>query len=176
MQRSLFHLIREDWTANEKNWKTRLILILFRIAHACARGSSLVRMMTLPILVGYRVFVEWLLCVELPAKTQVGGGLRIYHGHALVVNDHTIIGRNCILRHCTTIGCALLPDDTQGPSPVIGDNVELGSNVCIIGGIHIGDGAQLGAGTVVVKDVPAGAVVVGNPARIIRRREPSGLH
>jgi putative colanic acid biosynthesis acetyltransferase WcaB len=68
----------------------------------------------------------------------------------------------------------MLPNGEQGPSPVIGDNVEIGSNVVIIGDISIGDGAIVGAGSVVTKDVPAHAVVVGNPARIIKFKDQVG--
>lgn len=52
---------------------------------------------------------------------------------------------------------------------VIGDNVTLGGNVTIIGPVHIGNNVIVGAGSVVVKDVPDNCIVAGNPARIIRR-------
>ena len=55
-----------------------------------------------------------------------------------------------------------------GGSPVIGDNVNIGSNSCIIGELSIGDNVIIGAGSVVVKDVPSNVVVAGNPAKIIR--------
>lgn len=51
---------------------------------------------------------------------------------------------------------------------MIGDNVSLGCNVTIIGGVHIGNNVTIGAGSVVVKDVPDNCVVAGNPAKIIR--------
>ena len=54
--------------------------------------------------------------------------------------------------------------------PVLGDGVDVGANSVIIGAIKIGDRAVIGAGAVVVKDVPPGAVVAGNPARVIGRR------
>lgn len=62
-----------------------------------------------------------------------------------------------------------MEDGSQGPSPVIGDNVDIGANVVIIGGICIGDNVVIGVGSVVTKDVPKGSVVVGNPARIIKQ-------
>jgi putative colanic acid biosynthesis acetyltransferase WcaB len=114
--------------------------------------------------------------VELRASTQVGSGFKIEHGYSLVINDHAIIGKNVHVRHCTTIGCVKLPDGSQGPSPVIEDDVEIGANVCIIGGIHVGRGSIIGAGSVVTKDVPSGAVMVGNPARIVRRKEAIADH
>ena len=51
---------------------------------------------------------------------------------------------------------------------MIGNNVSLGCNVTIIGGVHIGNNVTIGAGAVVVKDVPDNAVVVGNPAKILK--------
>lgn len=60
--------------------------------------------------------------------------------------------------------------DDSAPKTVIGDDVWIGANVIIPGGIHIGTGAIVAGGAVVVKDVPPYAVVGGNPARIIRYR------
>jgi putative colanic acid biosynthesis acetyltransferase WcaB len=146
-----------------------LILFWFRLAHVFAvRKGSVIWWLGLPVMVSYRVVVEYILCVELRARTRVGSGLKIEHGYSLVVNDQTVIGSNVHLRHCITIGCVKLSDGSQGPSPVIGDNVEVGANTVILGGIHIGENAKIGAGSVVVKDVPANAVVVGNPARVVR--------
>ncbi|MDO5463801.1 MAG: DapH/DapD/GlmU-related protein [Akkermansia sp.] len=52
---------------------------------------------------------------------------------------------------------------------LVGDNVEIGANVTIIGGVKIGNNSVIGAGSVVVKDVPANCVVAGNPAKIIKK-------
>lgn len=52
--------------------------------------------------------------------------------------------------------------------PIIGDNVSLGCNVTIIGGVHIGNNVTVGAGSVVVKDIPDNCIVAGNPAKVIR--------
>ena len=114
--------------------------------------------------------MEWLLSVELPAKTTVGEGLVIRHGHALVINDNTIIGKNVTVRHSTTIGNK---GEFGKECPTIGDGVDIGSNVVIIGGISIGSHAVIGAGAVVIKDVPPYAIVVGNPALQIGTIEPN---
>jgi putative colanic acid biosynthesis acetyltransferase WcaB len=116
----------------------------------------------------YQLVAEWVLGVELPWDTQVGPNFQLQHGLGLVVNHETIIGESCILRHSTTIGNKRMTDGSYSSSPKIGNNVEIGSNVVILGSITIGDNAVIGAGSVVVKDVPEGAVVVGNPARVIR--------
>ncbi len=155
-----------DWKRNSRNIKGRLVLAAFRIANL-AKKNKLLFVLLLPHLILYRLVVEWFLNVELPWKTLVGKGLIIYHGHALVVNDNTEIGENCTLRHCVTIGNKQLKDGTYSKCPVIGNNVDIGSNVCIIGPIIIGDNIKIGAGSVVVKDIPSNSIVAGNPAKII---------
>jgi putative colanic acid biosynthesis acetyltransferase WcaB len=157
-----------DWEANRGNPKGQLILALFRLAHAIRALPDPWWLLGAPYLVFYRLQVEWVLGVELRYKTKIGAGLRLFHAQALVVHEGTIIGRNCILRQSTTIGSKTLRDGAESGCPVLGDGVDVGSNAVILGPIKIGDGALIGAGSVVVKDIPAKAVVAGNPARIIR--------
>lgn len=157
----------QDWQRNSKNIKGRLVLIGFRLSNLATKNKVLF-LLLIPHLILYRVLVEWFLGIELPWKTRVGKGLAIYHGHALVINDGSIIGENCTLRHCTTIGNKQLSDGGFSNCPVIGDNVDIGSNVCIIGPIKVGDNVFVGAGSVVIKDVPSNSVVVGNPARVVK--------
>lgn len=159
----------QDWKNNPRNIKGRLIMIGYRFSNLASR-NRLLFVILIPQLVIYRVVVEWLLGVELPYKTTIKGGLTLYHGQALVINDGTVIGSNCTLRHSTTIGTKQFQDGTYSKCPVIGDNVDIGSNVCIIGDITIGDNVKIGAGSVLVKDVPAGCTVVGNPARILPKK------
>jgi putative colanic acid biosynthesis acetyltransferase WcaB len=98
---------------------------------------------------------------------KIGEGFQIFHGaSSTIVSPSTIIGKNVSLRQNTTIGAKGF--DGEDDSPVIEDNVTIGPNSCIIGGIRVGTGAVIGAGAVVVKDVPQYSVVVGNPARVIK--------
>lgn len=162
--------LRKDFGANPSNAKAKLLLIGFRTVHVFAVRKSThpwLWVCALPLMAAYRVIFEWILGMELPARTQVGAGLTVMHGQGLVVNYNAVIGQGCTLRQCTTIGCKVLPNGESGPSPILGDNVDVGSNVVILGGIKLGNGCVVGAGSVVVRDVPSGAVVVGNPARII---------
>ena len=79
------------------------------------------------------------------------------------VHPDAVIGRNCVLIQGVTIGYR------SGPisAPTLGDDVMFGANACALGPIHIGDGARIGAGAVVLQDVPAGASAVGVPARVV---------
>lgn len=92
---------------------------------------------------------------------KMKGGFLLAHPYATILNAESI-GENFSCRHCTTLGAK------QNGRPIIGDNVNLGANVTIIGNVHIGNNVTVGAGSVVVKDVPDNCVVAGNPAKVIR--------
>jgi serine O-acetyltransferase len=109
--------------------------------------------------------VETFTGISLPHEAQIGGGLRIHHFGNIFINPSVVMGRNCTLRHGVTIGNRV----ADGPVPFIGDDVEFGAYAQVLGGVRIGNGAKIGAMTVVLKDVPNGCTVVGNPARIINR-------
>ena len=92
-------------------------------------------------------------------------GLKIYHYGSIIVNPKSKIGKNCTMHGNCCIGSkGTFPDD----SPVIGDNVDIGQNAQILGGITVADGVKIGAGAVVTKSiVEPGVTVAGIPARII---------
>ena len=160
----------QDWAANAESTKSQVILVAFRAAQRALVGSALPRPVAKVVVTGYKVLTTWVLGVELPPETQVGPALRLIHPQGIVVNGQTRIGAGVIVRANTTIGNVIAADGTVTASPVIGDRVELGANVVVVGPVRIGDGARVGAGAVVIRDVPAGAVAVGNPARILPDR------
>ncbi len=99
--------------------------------------------------------------IQIEPDTEIGEGIRFPHYGCIVINHESIIGKNCTIMQGVTIG-----RNVKG-SPEIGNNVLIGANATIIGKLKIGNMACIGAGSVVTKDIPEKAVVVGNPARII---------
>ncbi len=167
---SAIETILQDWSANRRNPKAQLFLASFRLAQMIRNGGRISFILGVPYLLFHRIFFEWLWGIELPWGTKVGKGLRIFHGVGLVVNDRSIIGEGVILRHCTTLGVKETGEFGTGEAPKIGNYVDIGSNTVILGGVTVGDYAVIGAGAVIVEDIPDGAIVVGNPGRIIKYR------
>lgn len=158
--------IFQDWNANKGYFKGKIVLIAFRTA-VWARSNKFLIVLFCWYLLFYRVFVEWFMGIELSWNLKAGKGLRLFHGQALIVNGFTVIGENCTLRHSTTIGNKGDIDD-EFNSPIIGNNVNIGAHVCIIGHITVGNNVKIGAGSIVVKSIPANCIVAGNPAQVIK--------
>lgn len=104
--------------------------------------------------------------IDIPTKTKVGYGFYIGHGMCIVINSGTIIGNNVNISQFTNIG-------TNNETPaIIGDNVWLGPTVCVVENVNIHTNASVGAGAVVIKDVPANGTVAGVPAKILNFDNP----
>lgn len=93
-----------------------------------------------------------------------GPGFVLVHAGGVVINGAVRGGERVHLEHQVTIGAE------RRQSPVLGSDVFVGAGAKIIGPVHVGDHARVGANAVVVRDVPARATVVGVPARVVRQR------
>lgn len=105
---------------------------------------------------------------DMARRLTIGGGLFVPHPTGIVVGADVVIGRNVSLLHQVTIG-RVRPETHTAPR--IGDGVYLSPGVKIMGDIAIGEGAMIGANSVVLNDIPPHTVAVGSPARAVKGKE-----
>ncbi|MHB1844637.1 MAG: serine O-acetyltransferase [Deltaproteobacteria bacterium] len=104
--------------------------------------------------------------VEIHPGARVGRGVFIDHGMGVVIGETAEVGDGCVLYKGVVLGGVSQARVRRHPR--LGSNVVVGSNACILGAIDVGVGARIGSGSVVIRDVPDNATVVGVPGRIVR--------
>jgi len=104
--------------------------------------------------------------VDIHPAATIGRRLVIDHGMGVVIGETSIIGDDVLLYHGVTLGSKT--GERGKRHPTIGNKVVIGAQATVLGNITVGDGALIGAGSVVVRDVAAGTTVVGNPARAVQ--------
>jgi len=104
--------------------------------------------------------------IEIHPGAKIGKELFIDHGMGVVIGETAEIGDHCVLYQGVTLGGT--GKDKGKRHPNLGDNVMVGSGAKILGPITVGSGSKVGAGAVVLKDVPDNCVAVGVPARIVK--------
>lgn len=108
--------------------------------------------------------------VEIHPGATIADGVFIDHGMGVVIGETAVIDEGCIIYKGVVLGGTTLERRIRHPH--LHRNVIVGSNACVLGAIDIGEGARIGSASVVIKDVPAGATVVGVPGRIVTDRRP----
>jgi serine O-acetyltransferase len=137
---------------------------LHRIAHSFYLG----RWYTTARLISH--FNRWFTGIEIHPGARIGRRLFIDHGMGVVIGETTEIGDDCLIYKGVVLGGTTL--EKKKRHPTLRNRVIVGSNATVLGAITIGDGARIGSGSVVVKDVPSGATVVGVPGRIVESLTP----
>ncbi|MDH5174644.1 MAG: serine O-acetyltransferase [Elusimicrobiota bacterium] len=107
---------------------------------------------------------RWITGVEIHPGATIGRKFFIDHGMGVVIGETTEIGNNCLLYQGVVLGGTSL--EKKKRHPTLGDNVVVGAGATLLGAIKVGDSARIGAGSVVLTDVPPKATVVGIPGRI----------
>lgn len=158
----------QDWKVNRGSLKGQIVMVLFRLAKL-VKSNIIFNVLFFWYLLLYRFFIEWILNIGIHWNVKAGRGLKLNRGYGSVISGDTVIGENCTIRHFTTITNKVAEDGSSGKSPKIGNNVDIGVNVVIIGDVVIGDNVTIGAGTVVTKSIEANSVMVGNPARLLKK-------
>jgi len=105
--------------------------------------------------------------IEIHPAAKLGPGLFIDHGMGVVIGETAEVGENVTLLQGVTLGGTSLKREKRHPT--LGNNVVVGAGAKIIGAFKIGDGSRIGAGSVVVREVPTNSVVVGVPGRVTYR-------
>jgi serine O-acetyltransferase len=110
---------------------------------------------------------------DIHPAAQIGRRFTIDHGIGVVIGGTAIIGDDCLIYQNVTLGMTGKHGGKRHPT--LGNGVLIGANATVLGNITIGDNARVGAGSVVVHDVPNDVTVAGVPASIVRDRRSCGL-
>jgi serine O-acetyltransferase len=150
------------------SWAGVQALLAHRVAHAlCEAGAPLA-----PRAIAYAS--RAVTGVEIHPAARVGGDFFIDHGSGVVIGETAEIGERVTLYQGVTLGGTGFARGKRHPT--VEDDVTIGSGAKLLGPVTVGHGAKVGANTVVVKDVPPNATVVGNPGHPVRveGRRPEG--
>jgi len=142
------------------SWAGVQALLAHRAAHALLEAGVPV----LPRAIAY--LTRAVTGVEIHPAAAIGKEFFIDHGSGVVIGETAAIGNCVTLYQGVTLGGTGFQRGKRHPT--LGDNVTVGSGAKLLGPIAVGDGAKIGANTVVVEDVPPGATVVGNPGHPVR--------
>lgn len=117
-------------------------------------------------------FARALTGIEIHPGATIGRRVVIDHGMGVVIGETAVVGDDCLIYHGVTLGgkTAMARDEAVGRRhPVLGNRVAVGTGAAILGPVTIGDDAIIGALSVVLNDVPAGALAVGIPAVVKKK-------
>lgn len=109
--------------------------------------------------------MRFLTFIEIHPGAQIGKAFFIDHGDGVVIGETAVVGDHVILYHQVTLGGTGKQKGKRHPT--IGSHVIIGAGSKILGNLKVGEYCKIGAGTIVIHDVPEHSTVVGNPARVV---------
>ncbi len=151
-------------TQHYRGWD--LAIVLYRVSHSCTRLG----------IVGwpFAKMVHWIsravTSCDIDPRARIEKGVRVPHSVGVVIGETTTIGAGTIVMPGVVIGARVI-GDTYKRHADVGRNVLIGAGAKILGAVRVGDGAQIGANSVVLRDVPAGAKVFGIPATVAENKD-----
>jgi len=178
----LWAQIKEDWNAHGRDWTRPGFRAVAVHRFGVWRMGVRPKILRAPFSMLYRHWfrkVRNRYGIELPYTVALGRRVIIEHQSCIVLHGNCEIGDDCIIRQGCTLGNKSL--DRPLEAPRLGKCVNVGAGAKILGGVTIGDHAAIGANALVLVDVPAHAIAVGIPAKIILpkaaavRDEPAGV-
>ncbi len=107
--------------------------------------------------------------IEIHPGAEIGRGLFIDHGNGVIIGETAVIGDNVTMYQGVTLGGT--GKETGKRHPTVGNNVMISAGAKVLGSFKIGDNSKIGAGSVVLKEVPPNSTVVGVPGRVVKRNQ-----
>lgn len=172
-----FKNLREDVKAAKKNdpaaRNTLEILLTYSGVHALswyriARFFHKIKLKLLARMISQ--FARFLTGIEIHPAAKIEGGVFIDHGAGVVIGETAEVHKGTVIYQGVTLGGT--GKERGKRHPTIMENVTISAGAKVLGGFTVGEGAKIGAGAVVLREVPAYATVVGVPGRIVRIRPP----
>jgi len=136
-------------------------LLLYRVAHWLHHLG----LPFFPRLISH--IARFLTGIEIHPGAMIGQGVFIDHGMGVVIGETAIVGDGCLIYQGVTLGGT--GKETGKRHPTLGESVVVGAGAKVLGNLQIGNNVRIGAGSVVLRDVPADCTVVGVPGRIVYR-------
>lgn len=167
---SFWQLLREDLRTHESNPFEQGFWAVAVHRFGNWRMGFRWKLMRAPLTLVYRFLfklVEWTCGITLPYTTKLGRRVHIWHHSGMILHARSI-GDDVHIRHNTTFG--VVRRDQNRAIPIIEDRVDIGCGVSILGAVRVGADACIGAHSVVLSSVPAGATAAGIPARVLREK------
>lgn len=155
--------VRGDYRRHGSDWRNRSVwaLAVYRFGvWSMHQKSPLVRKLTSGIYSLANVWSEIVTGVTMDRNVKLGQDFLIIHAATIFIHCDSVLGDRCAVMHNVTLGTNMGRD-----VPVLGNDVFVGAGATILGKVRIGDGARIGANSLVINDVPPGAFAVGVPAR-----------
>jgi len=137
-----------------------IAIYLHRVAHFL----YILKIPVLPRWINH--FSRFLTGIDIHPGATIGKYFFIDHGSGTVIGETAVIGNHCVLYHQVTLGGTNIQRTKRHPT--LGDHVVVGAGAKVLGAITINNNCKIGAGAVVVKDIPENSTVVGNPGYIIK--------
>jgi serine O-acetyltransferase len=170
----LLQLLREDLRTHDGNFFEQGFWAVAVHRFGNWRMGIRWKVLRAPLTLLYRFLfkvVEWMCGITLPYTTRVGRRVRLWHHSGMILHARSI-GDDVHIRHNTTFG--VVRRDQNTGIPVIGDRVDIGCGVSVLGGVRIGSDAVIGAHSLVLSSIPDNAVAAGIPACVVRQKTKPG--
>ncbi|MEG3846355.1 serine acetyltransferase [Microcoleus sp. herbarium19] len=165
----LWQQIKEDWIAHGRDWTKPGFRAVAVQRFGVWRMQVEPKLLRAPLSILYRSLYRKIrntYGIDLPYTVKLGRRVIVEHQGAIVIHGYCTIGDDSIIRQGVTLGNRYL--DRPLEAPCLGARVNVGAGAKILGGISLGEGANIGANAVVLSDVPAFQTAVGIPAKILK--------